>query len=199
MFHVKQIRRFSLIFLLILVSCQKKQEVDYNSPVTPKGEEIKKDVHQIIRRRKSVRKFSEKPIPIGILEKIVEDGELAPSAGNTRPWDFVIVGKGRLEEIFKRIKWLKGNKPKKGEEPTAYIIILQDKKCLGWGGIASCAAAAENILLSATGYGIGSCWIGSVNEKEKLKEVFKAPENLEIFSVIALGYPKVDAKTGASP
>jgi nitroreductase len=48
--------------------------------------------------------------------------------------------------------------------------------------------ALENMLLTATSLGIGTCWIGSFDEK-KIKEKLGVPENWKIVALISLGYP----------
>jgi len=50
------------------------------------------------------------------------------------------------------------------------------------------AAAIENMLLSATALGVGSCWVGAFNES-KISEILKLPENVRPLAVIPLGYP----------
>lgn len=148
-----------------------------------------KDIHLIIRTRRSIRRFKQIEIDLELLKQIVQDGSYAATASNKQPWEFIIVNdKNKREQIFENIYWLaQAGKPKEQQKPTAYIIVLgnpQISECY----IYDCSAAIQNILLSAWGYGVGSCWIGSIN-KDKLYEIFKIPKKLEIVAVVALGYP----------
>ncbi len=148
------------------------------------------DIHTVIRTRRSIRRFSQEPVPLEILKQIVYDGSLAPSAGNKQPWEFIIVTqKDKRKIIFDNIYWLKAaGKPSEDEQPQAYIIVLGNPE-ISKEYIYDCSAAIQNILLSAWGYGIGSCWIGSIN-RDKIYTHFNIPKKLEIVAIIALGYPK---------
>ncbi len=147
------------------------------------------DVHTAIRTRRSIRKFQPKPIPVEILKNIVQDGTLAPSAGNKQPWEFIIVTEEQQKNVvFENIYWLaSAGKPDILHQPQAYIIVLGNPQ-ISKEYIYDCSAAIENMLLSAWGYGIGSCWIGSIN-REKIYTNFNIPQTLKIVAIIALGYP----------
>lgn len=165
-----------------------------NMDTVDKKNSIKKqkttDVHTVIRTRRSIRRFQPIEIPYDILKEIVYDGSLAPSAGNRQPWEFIVVTqKENRKIIFENIYWLKSaGKPSDDEQPQAYIIVLGNPE-ISKEYIYDCSAAIQNILLSAWGYGIGSCWIGSIN-REKIYTHFNIPRKLEIVAIIALGYPK---------
>jgi len=152
------------------------------------------DIYNKIISRRTIRKFKQIPIPIDILKKLVNAGRLAPSAGNLQPIEyFIITDKSAKVKTFGTLSWAsyikpEGN-PQKGEEPTAYIIILVNNK------IANNAyskydigASVENIIISALEEGIGCCWIASFN-KNKLSEILKIPEDYSVDCVVALGYP----------
>ncbi|MGC8938930.1 MAG: nitroreductase family protein [Candidatus Bathyarchaeia archaeon] len=49
------------------------------------------DFYEVVAKRRSVRKFMEKPIPEEVLIRVLDAGRLAPSAGNTQPWHFIII------------------------------------------------------------------------------------------------------------
>ncbi|MEN3013896.1 MAG: nitroreductase [Endomicrobiia bacterium] len=172
-----------IIFVLILLLCvfSKKFLVSYSSDI--------KDVHTVIRTRRSIRKFKQKEIDINLLIQIVKDGGLAPSGGNIQPWEFIIVNERHKRKfIFENIYWLsQAGKPEENQQPVAYIVVLGNPK-MSKNYMYDCAAACQNMLLSAWGYGIGSCWIGSMN-KENIYKILKIPKVLEIVAIIALGYP----------
>ena len=78
--------------------------------------------------------------------------------------------------------------PVEGERPSAYIIILGDKRIRQSFGVDP-GIAAQSILLGATEKGLGGCIIASI-KKEVLAEALKIPEELEILLALALGKPK---------
>ncbi|MCS7228001.1 MAG: nitroreductase family protein [Endomicrobia bacterium] len=181
------VKLFNFLFFLLIFTLMATGKEDKN---TKKIKQNNVDVHTIIRTRRSIRRFKQEPIPFEILKQIVYDASLAPSAGNKQPWEFIIVTqKEKRKIIFENIFWLKsaGN-PQEDEQPQAYIIVLGNPE-ISREYIYDCSAAIQNILLSAWGYGIGSCWIGSIN-REKIYNSFGIPKKLQIVAIVALGYPK---------
>jgi len=154
-------------------------------------------IYDTIISRRTIRKFKQVPIPVNILEKIVNAGRLAPSAGNVQPLEyFIVTDKSMREKVFATLGWARYIKPegdpKKNEEPVAYIIILVNNKiAIDAYFKYDVGASAENIIISAMEEGIGSCWIASVN-KSRLSKILKIPEGYLIDCVIAFGYPLED-------
>ena len=142
--------------------------------------------------RRSIRRYKQNPISSEMLEKIINAARFAPSAGNRQPWEFVVVTeRERVRKIHSCVRWLKASgEPGSKEKPVVYIVVLLNKKrAKGWAAMADCAAATQNILLAAHSFGLGSCWIGSV-EREKVAELLNLPSYFYIFSIISLGYPE---------
>jgi len=151
------------------------------------------NISDCIITRRSVRKFIQRKIDREVLIKLVNAARLAPTASNLQPLKFLIVDeKKHVDKVFELVKWAgyiapHGN-PKKGEEPVAYIIILADTEIRKNGYEHDSGAAGQNIVLTATEEGLGSCWILSI-DRRSMRDWFSIPENLEIDSLIALGYP----------
>jgi len=152
------------------------------------------DFPEVIRSRRSIRRFKNKPIGRHTVYELLEVGRYAPSAANRQPLEFVIVDdRDVAEKIFEQLAWgtyVRPNRnPAAGNRPVAYIVVLvnhsisEARFCT-----ADAAAAIENMLLAAWSKGIGSCWLGSV-QRENVKKILSIPEGLEIDSIIALGYP----------
>lgn len=150
-------------------------------------------VMDAIKERRTIRKYQQKQIERSILEDLVDGARLAPSAANRQPLEYLVVDDpGLLDKVFETLKWAGYIKPegdpKEGEKPVAYIIVLINKEVGVSKPHKDCGAAIQNILLGAYSYGIGSCWIGSVDRKQ-LKESLSIPDKYEIDDVVALGYP----------
>ncbi|MCM8818820.1 MAG: nitroreductase family protein [Candidatus Omnitrophica bacterium] len=151
------------------------------------------DIYEIIKKRRTIRRFKQKEIPLELLEKFVDMARIAPSGANMQPLEYIIVNdKKMVEQIFPLTGWAgylgKDGPPPEGQRPVAYIVVLINKDIKSPTPQHDSGAAIENILLSAIYEGIGTCWIGSVN-REKLREILKIPENYEIDTIVALGYP----------
>ena len=147
-------------------------------------------VYDIILKRRSIRKFENRPVEKEKLEKMVNAARLAPSGANLQPLKYIAVTTPELcEKIFGLTKYagyLKDWNPGTADQPRAYIVVLQDMEISK--NQLDAGAAVENIILTALEDGIASCWVGSFKEKE-LREVLDVEEALEINSVVALGYP----------
>jgi len=148
------------------------------------------DIHSLIQTRRSIRKFKQEQITIAVLKQICDDSRFTPSPGNLQPWEFLLVYDTNLtNEVFHHLEWL-GGPPMMNERPVAYLVLLYPaERKDDWSCLAGLGACCQNILLSAWAYGIGSCWIGSIRNSKKLRNTFRIPDNLNIFSIIALGYP----------
>ena len=154
---------------------------------------LKNNVYRTIIKRRTVRRFKQKAISLIILKKLVDAARLAPSAANIQPLEFIIVNKKNLcDEIFKYTRWAgyiapKGNPPT-GKRPTAYIIILANKKIAREYFIPyDAGAAAQNILLCAWEKTIGACWMKAI-DYDAITKILKVPKTFLVDSLISLGY-----------
>lgn len=151
------------------------------------------NLYKLILKRRSIRKFKQRKIKKSLLKKIVNSARLAPSAGNLQFLEYLVIDKRPLlNKIFPHLRWAGylGGKgaPQKGEEPSAYIVVLINKRRSKNPDLRDVGASCENILLSSLCFGLGSCWLASI-ERRVLRRILKIPSFYEIDSVIALGYP----------
>ena len=149
--------------------------------------------YELIRSRRSIRKFQQKKIDRKKLEKMIDAARLAPSAANMQPLKYIIADEAdKTEAIFNCLKWAgyitPAGDPGEGEHPVAYIILLVDKQIRESGYELDAGAAAQSIFLTALEDGIGSCWLGAV-DREGIRKLLGIPERYLINTVIALGYP----------
>ena len=148
-------------------------------------------VYEAILSRRTIRRFDQKSIQLELLKKFVNAARLAPSAANLQPLEYFIVTEKELcSKIFETLGWAGYIKPKwtpdVDERPVAYIIVLVNDKDNKWYQ-RDAGFATENIVLAAEGEGIGSCILCNVN-RDKVREILEIPDELEVDSVVALGY-----------
>ena len=150
------------------------------------------NVYEAVIKRRTIRRFKQKPVSFEVLKKIVNAGRLAPSGANLQPVECVVADIPDLVvKVFETLAWAgyispAGNPPE-GQRPVAYIIVLTNKNKYEGDCVRDVAAAIENMILVALEEGIGSCWLGSINTN-KLRNILKLPEHINIDSVVALGY-----------
>lgn len=140
---------------------------------------------QAIKSRYSCREFLPKPIPQDLIEKLIDSARLAPTARNVQPWEFVVIID---REKLSRIGSLASNGPFVADCACCIAVLCKDTKYYLEDG----CAATENILLTATDSGLGSCWVAGDKKPycETIKKMLAAPLEFKLVSLIALGYPK---------
>jgi nitroreductase len=145
----------------------------------------------LIENRRSIRKYQlGKPVTKEQLAQLLGAAMLAPSACNSRPWEFIAVTKREaLDDIAKIHPYAT-----MCQTASAAIIIVgipQNGMPQGYFS-QDCAAATQNILLEAVSMGLGACWCGVYPKDERIasiREYFKIPEPKIPFNVIAIGTP----------
>lgn len=155
------------------------------------------NLQNLLEWRRSYRKFDEsRLISKNDIDEILNSIKFASCANNRQYLRFISVeNKDKVLEIFDNTKWaasLPNNMglPKEGERPVYFIAILSDEaKKLRFNGIDE-GLVISNLTLTAAEKGIGSCIIGSVNDK-KMREILNYKDNYSCEVVIAFGYPKV--------
>lgn len=154
-------------------------------------------VIQALLSRRSIRKFTEQKIPQPVMDMIVKTGYYAPSGHNMQSWKFTVLEREdnitRLKQAAKTAAERKKVYFYGFENPTAVILLSNDFR--NPNGCQDSSCAAENIMLAAHSYGIGSTWINVLKElrnEEPVKTLldeFGIPKNHIVWSTIVLGYP----------
>ena len=145
----------------------------------------------VIEERRSIRKFETgKPVTKEQLKELLEAAMLAPSACNSRPWEFIAVTKREILDEIARVHPF----AKMCETAAAAIIVVavpQTGRPQGYFP-QDCAAATQNLLLKAVSLGLGACWCGVFPREERITDIraiFKIQEPKIPFNVIAIGTP----------
>ena len=167
------------------------------------NQELLNPVVRTLLTRRSIRKFTDDVIPEDILRMILKTGFYAPSGHNLQTWRFTVLTKQEdIEELKEKVRIVSEKKRVHFygfENPKVIIIISNDERNPDGCQDASCAA--ENMMIAAHSYGIGSVWINALmtlrNEQpiSGLLTSFGIPENHIVWAMIALGYPLTEGIT----
>ena len=141
------------------------------------------DVFEAVQERRSIRNYQNKSVEREKMEKILEAGRLAPSAKNLEPWHFIVVTDPAKRKALSGGTWAKFLM----QAPLVIVACGDKKSSPDWYAI-DAALAVENMVLTAVSEGLGTCCVGSFNEKD-VKTALKIPENLEVLVMLAVGYP----------
>ena len=153
-------------------------------------------VYETILKRRTIRRFSEKPVPFSLLKKCVNAARLSPTGRNAQPFEFIAVNDAGQVAMLNEAVHFGGVVREKGrvegEEPKAFVVIIADKEKKNDYTATDAGIAAEAIVLTALEAGIASCMMGLI-ERERIKGVLGIPNSFEVPLAIALGYPKEKA------
>lgn len=148
----------------------------------------------LIKKNRSCRRFyQEQKVSMETLKELVNLARLSASAANLQPLKYILSCNSYQNTlIFSCLGWAGYLKdwpgPKKGEKPSAYIIILGDTaKTKKFG--CDLGIAGQSVLLGAREKGLAGCMIGSIKQ-EKLRNSLQIPNQFEILLVLAIGKPK---------
>lgn len=143
--------------------------------------------------RKSVRNYIERPIGKDTLELLVKAAMAAPTAGDKRPWAFIVI----TDKI--KLQTLAGAMPygKMLNKASAAIVVcgipsqsFPGESAEYW--IQDCSAATENLLLAVEALNLGAVWIGVYPSTERIVEVNKVleiPTDVIPLNIISIGIP----------
>ncbi len=148
------------------------------------------ELFEVIKGRRSIRKYKKEKLPRQNLEKILEAGIWAPSGSNVQPWQFFIIDN---DELIKKIMVIS---PGIFNLPAAMIIVCRDmERALSLGGeldqdvisLMDISMASQNMMLASYDLGIGSCPVRSFGVSA-LKTLLNLPDHINPELIITLGY-----------
>jgi nitroreductase len=152
----------------------------------------------LVRRRRSIRKYQDKPVEREKILKCLEAARLAPSAENTQPWRFVVlddpelrerVGRRAFSGIYFTTRWAL-------KAPVLIVILAKLDVITNKIGafLQNCqfylldiGCAVQQVALQALEMDIGTCWIGWFNNK-KVKHELKIPDKYHVVAMLSMGY-----------
>jgi nitroreductase len=150
------------------------------------------DIINLIKTRRTIRRFSQEKLDRNLLVDFVEAARCAPAGANIQSLEYVIIDEPKVgADLFETLLWAGHVKPKRNpapqHRPVAYIVVLTDT-AIKDNAVVDAAAAIENILIAAWSKGIGSCWLGAI-DREKISRILNIDKKYKIDSVVALGKP----------
>jgi len=152
----------------------------------------------LLKHRKSVRDFLDRPVEREKIMTCLEAARLAPSACNSQPWKFIVVDDRQLknklcEAAFSGIYSVNSFCRM---APVIVVVISEKSKFLARIGgmfrgtkycLVDIGIAIEHFVLQAEDLGLGTCWIGWFNE-EAVKSILNIPQHKKLDILVALGY-----------
>lgn len=156
------------------------------------------DFKEIVQRRRSIRKFTDKQVSDDDLKIILRAGLMAPTGHSKRAWKFIVV---RDKEQLQAISKCKSAGAEFVASSSVAIIVAYDTAATDvW--IEDASIAAVTMQYQATELGIGSCWSqirlrgteDGVAADTNLRSQFGYDDNFQTLCVLGFGYPDVERK-----
>jgi nitroreductase len=147
----------------------------------------------LIQKRRSIRKYLEKPVETEKIDQLIEAALRSPSSRGFNPWEFIVVtDKDLLEKLSKAkphgASFLKN-------APLGIVVCADPEKCDVW--VEDASIASIFIHLAEASLGLGSCWIQirkrmydqTITSHDYIRDILNIPKKLNVESIVAVGYP----------
>jgi nitroreductase len=144
-----------------------------------------------IMTRRSIRKFENVPVTEAQIKTLLEAAMNAPSAGDGRPWRFVVTtDRAKLDALADSVD--EGNAMFKQAQAAVLICLDPSKEGFKGFGEQDCSCAAQNLQLAAHDMGLGTVWVAIIHVPPRIagcRKVLGVPENLIPFALFPIGVP----------
>ncbi len=150
------------------------------------------DAMDAILSRRSIRRYTGEPVPETAIRDILAAAMSAPSAGDERPWQFVVVTDRAVLAEVPRFHPHARMVP----DAAAAILVCGDQALEKHAGfwVQDCSAATQNILLAACAKGLGAVWVGIYPREDRvaaIRSLFGLPGRVVPLALVPLGVPAV--------
>ena len=152
------------------------------------------NLFKVIKTRKSVRAFLNKPVEKEKILSVLNAGIKAPSGKNGQPWKFVVIQDNKM--LLKQISKLTIYDKFVKTSDCLILVLLDKKQSYNYiKDVQAVGACIQNMLLAVTDIGLGACWIGEIlNRDLYVRDILKLDNSMDLMAVIAIGYPEGDTK-----
>ena len=155
--------------------------------------------HELVKNRRSIRRYLEKPVEREKIQACLEAARLAPSAENVQPWRFLVIDDPGVRARFasKAFSGIYNFSRFAAKAPVLIVIlarldVIANRLGKQIQGVAfyliDIGIAGEHLVLQAEELGLGTCWIGWFSQR-KTRKFFKIPRKYKIVCLLAMGYP----------
>lgn len=168
------------------------------------------DIFDVIRTRRSIRRFLDKPVEEEKLQTILESVRMSPSWANFQCWRFLVVKDLVMREKISELSYVesyfsplgyKANPAKKGiGEAPVVIVACADPSQSGviWDQhyyMTDLGIAAQTLMLSARALELGTVFVGVFDEAQ-LRSLLNIPSHIRVVGLFPIGYPREEKKEG---
>jgi nitroreductase len=144
-------------------------------------------VLDLIKRRRSIRKYKDEPVSDEDIRALLEAAMAAPSADNLQPWEFVVVQDESLRQTLSQTHpWSRMC----AGAPVVFAVCVHSRRSNHW--IEDASAATENLLLAATALDLGAVWVGiypNAGYESHVRDALDIPASMRVLCLVPVGHP----------
>jgi nitroreductase len=153
---------------------------------------------ELLRTRRSIRKYTEQPVEADKIEILKEAILRSPSSKGINPWQFIFIDE---KETIQKLKEAK-NSGTGPLETTPLAVVFCADETVNDAWVEDCSIAAIILQLTAHSLELGSCWIHfhyrmhseTVSSEQYVRELLGIPENYRVLCAVTVGYPAKESK-----
>jgi nitroreductase len=164
------------------------------------------DIMEVIKERRSIRKYEEKDVPEDVLNSLLEAVRWSPSWGNTQCWELIVIREKALKEGLRDTIFPKNPATNAIADAPVLLALCGKLKSSGFYKdtvttkfgdwfMFDLGIFTQTLCLAAQSFGLGTVIVG-LFDHDKAKNVVKVPDGYELVVLIPLGYP---AKISSAP
>jgi nitroreductase len=140
--------------------------------------------------RRSIRKYTDRPVPEDLVTELLRAAMAAPSAGNEQAWQFIVIRDRALLNAIPKFHPYSAML----KHASVAILVCGDLTLEKYKGywVQDCSAATQNLLLAATAKGLGAVWTGVYPLEDRvagMRKLLNLPEHVIPLSLVPIGFP----------
>ncbi len=157
-----------------------------------------KTFHDLVKNRRSIRKYLDKPVEREKIEQLLQVALMSPASKRANGWEFIVVDD--REKLAAMAECREFGSKFVANAPCAIVVAYNPEKSDVWFEDASIAAIL--LQLAAADLELGSCWVQVYNRQHDentsaesyIRTILDIPENLRVLNIVTLGYKDEERK-----
>ena len=145
------------------------------------------NVLDMIKKRRSIRKYTDQPVTDEQIRLLLEAAMAAPSGSNIQSWEFLVVRDPNLKrQLAQTHTW----SHMAADAAAVFVVCGNERASHHW--IADAGAATQNLLLAVTALDLGAVWVGiypGADREAYVRQALAIPDEIRVLCLIPVGHP----------
>jgi nitroreductase len=144
-------------------------------------------VLDVIKKRRSIRKYTDQAVTDEQIRQLLEAAMAAPSGSDLQSWEFVVV---RDPDLKKQLAQTHPWSSMAADAAVVFVVCGDERASHHW--VEDASAATENLLLAATALNLGGVWVGihpDDGREAHLRRVLAIPQGIRVLCLVPVGHP----------